>query len=76
MSLGGISSEVQVSIMDTVYKRIRRTESCYFWMRDTIELRYRGLEAAYRVSRERDMALQRAASRPSRSGLVDMVDYL
>jgi hypothetical protein len=62
MSLCGIRSEVQVSIMDPVYKRIRLTESCYFWMKDTIELRYRGLEAAQRASRERA-----TSSRPGRS---------
>ncbi|KAN0073471.1 hypothetical protein V8E54_008691 [Elaphomyces granulatus] len=65
MSLCGIRPEVQVSIMDPVFKRIRLTESCYFWMKDTIELRYRGLEAAQRASRERAMFLQRAASRPN-----------
>jgi hypothetical protein len=68
MSVCGIRPEVQVSIMDPVYKKIRLTESCCFWMKDTIELRYRSLEAVQRASRERAMALQRAASRPGRSG--------
>jgi hypothetical protein len=67
MRVCGIRPEVQASIMDPVYKEIRLTESCCFWMKDTIELRYRGLEAVQRASRERAMALQRAASRPGRS---------
>jgi hypothetical protein len=67
MNLCGINLEVQTAIMDPIYKRIRLTESCYFWVKDTIELRYRGLEAIQRASRERTMAIERAASRPSHS---------
>jgi hypothetical protein len=67
MNLCGINLEVQTNIMDPIYKRIRLTESCYFWVKDTIKLRYRGLEAIQRASRERTMATTRAASRPGHS---------
>jgi hypothetical protein len=67
MNLCGINLEVQTAIMDPIYKRIRLTESCYFWVKDTIELRYRGLEAIQRASRERTMATTRAESRPGHS---------
>jgi hypothetical protein len=67
MNLCGIKHETQASIMDPIYKRIRQTESCFFWMKDTIERRYRSLEAVQTASRERAMALQRAASRAGRS---------
>ena len=67
MNLGGINLEVQTAIMDPIYKRIRLTESCYFWVKDTIKLRYRGLEAIQTASRERAMAMARAASRPGYS---------
>jgi len=63
MDLCGINLEVQTAIMDPIYKRIRLTESCYFWIKDTIELRYRGLEAIQRASRERTMATTRVTSR-------------
>jgi hypothetical protein len=68
LSICGINAETRASIMDPLYKRIRLTESCCFWVKDTIELRYRGLEAVQEASRERAMALQRASSRPSQSG--------
>lgn len=65
MDLCGIKPEVQTAIMDPIYKRIRLTESCYFWVKDTIELRYRGLESIQRASRERTMARTRSQIRPS-----------
>lgn len=67
MELCGINLESQTALMDPIYKRIRLTESCYFWMRDTIEMRYRGLEAIQRASRERAMATNRANTRPGHS---------
>jgi hypothetical protein len=70
MSICGINAETQASLMDPLYKTIRLTESCCFWIKDTIELRYRGLEAVQKASRERAMALQRAASRPGQSGSI------
>lgn len=67
MVSSGVSTELQDAIMDPIFRRIRLTESSVFWVRDTIAMRYRGLEEIQRASREREMALQRAATRPSSS---------
>jgi hypothetical protein len=58
MNFCGIRPEVQVSIMNPIYKTVRLTESCCFWMKDTIELRYRGLEAIQEASHERTKDLE------------------
>lgn len=68
MGLCGIKSEVQNDIMDPIYKQLRLTESCLFWIKDTIQMRYRGLEAIQRASRERAMVATRATSRAGHSG--------
>jgi hypothetical protein len=60
MDICGIEPVIQALIMDPMYKTIRLTESCCFWMKDTIELRYRGLEAIEEDSRNRAKALERA----------------
>ena len=56
----GIASSTQNAIMDRVYKRIRLTQSCVDWTRDTMQLRYDGLKAIQRTSQERAMAISRA----------------
>jgi hypothetical protein len=69
MDICGIKPELQASIMNPIYKRIRLTESCYFWMKDTMKLRYRGLEAIQKASGERAKALDRQRGpRSRRSG--------
>jgi hypothetical protein len=68
MNARGIATELQDAIMDPVFKTLRLTESCIFWILDTLEMRYRGLIAIQEASIERERALQRARSRPSRSG--------
>lgn len=50
--------------MDPKFQHIRLTETCKFWVQDTIQLRHRGLRAIQEASRRRDMASQREASRP------------
>ncbi|KAJ6181206.1 hypothetical protein N7519_011667 [Penicillium mononematosum] len=62
MNLYGINCEFQEAIMDPKFRHIRLTESCKYWVQDTIKLRYRGLEAAQTASRERCMASRRKAS--------------
>jgi hypothetical protein len=64
----GMSTSAQVAIMDREFKLIRMSESCVYWVKDTIEMRYAGLQEIQRASRERDMQFQRAASRPSGGG--------
>ncbi|KAL8313232.1 hypothetical protein RB593_007429 [Gaeumannomyces tritici] len=64
----GISSSVQDAIMDPSFKRIRLTNSCVFWVEDTIQMRFAGLEDIRQASRDRERALLRAASRPGGRG--------
>ncbi|KAK0715474.1 hypothetical protein B0H67DRAFT_537883 [Lasiosphaeris hirsuta] len=63
----GISRSTQNAIMDPVYRRVRLTRSCLFWIEDTMETRYRTLQSMQRASRGREMALERARSQPSGS---------
>ncbi|KAK3364302.1 hypothetical protein B0T25DRAFT_442534 [Lasiosphaeria hispida] len=63
----GIASETQAALMDPHFAYLRRSQSCSYWVRDTIEMRYAGLEDIQRASRDREMALQRAAMRPGGS---------
>ncbi|OQD98083.1 hypothetical protein PENSOL_c010G06911 [Penicillium solitum] len=60
----GMSTELTHAIMDTKFRHIRLTQSCKFWVQDTLKLRYRGLEEVQEASRERERATQREASRP------------
>ncbi|KAH8812206.1 hypothetical protein F5884DRAFT_843557 [Xylogone sp. PMI_703] len=66
----GISAELQQAIMDPVFRTIRLTESCVFWIRDTMKMRYKGLEAARESSRKCAMDAQRADLRPRVSYFV------
>ncbi|KND87497.1 hypothetical protein TOPH_07846 [Tolypocladium ophioglossoides CBS 100239] len=61
----GIAVNVQDAIMDPHFKYLRLSESCLFWAKDTIEMRYAGLKDIQRLSCQREMELRRAASRPS-----------
>ncbi|KAL7807273.1 hypothetical protein V8C26DRAFT_423902 [Trichoderma gracile] len=63
----GINSITQTALMDPAYRQIRLTRSCLYWIRDTIELRYRALKEVQEASRERDQEIQRAALRPGGS---------
>lgn len=47
MNAWGISKEMQEAIMDPAFECIRDTNSCIYWVENTIDMRYRGLE--YRV---------------------------
>lgn len=59
LSTCGIDVTVQVAIMDPVFKDLRLSNSCLYWARDTIEMRYAGLEEIQRTSRERDTQMRR-----------------
>ncbi|KAJ9268253.1 hypothetical protein DTO212C5_5700 [Paecilomyces variotii] len=60
----GIAVDVQDAIMDPRFKYLRLSESCLYWINDTVKMRYAGLEDIQRSSREREMQLRRAATRP------------
>ena len=64
LDMCGISIDVQDAIMDPHFKYPRLSQSCLYWAKDTIEMRYAGLEDIQRASREREMELRQAASRP------------
>jgi hypothetical protein len=59
----GIDVSVQDAIMDPHFEYLRLSESCLYWVKDTIEMRYAGLKDIQRSSREREMKLRLAASR-------------
>ncbi|KAF5970493.1 hypothetical protein FBULB1_9690 [Fusarium bulbicola] len=69
----GIATELQQSIMDPRFKDMRLTGTCIGWLRNTMEIRYQGLEEVQRASAEREKALglQGTSTRPQRpSGLA------
>ncbi|KAM0275913.1 hypothetical protein ACHAQH_007300 [Verticillium albo-atrum] len=63
----GMATDVQTAIMDPFFKDIRLTQSCAFWAKDTVEMRYAGLKDIQRASREREWSLQRQFGRPGSS---------
>ncbi|KAG5743435.1 hypothetical protein H9Q72_007937 [Fusarium xylarioides] len=56
MEQHGIATELQHAIMDPHFKDIRLSGTCIGWVRDTIEMRYEGLEDIKRASAERERA--------------------
>ncbi|KAK4214895.1 hypothetical protein QBC37DRAFT_282704, partial [Rhypophila decipiens] len=63
----GISADLQSRIMHPRFTYLRRTESYLYWIRDTFQMRYGGLELIQMTSHEREMQLIPAASRPGGS---------
>lgn len=59
----GIAVDVQNAIMDPRFKYLRLSQSCLYWVNDTVRMRYAGLEDIQRSSREREMQLRRIATR-------------
>ena len=59
----GIAVDVQNAIMDPRFKYLCLSQSCLYWVNDTIKMRYAGLEDIQRSSREREMQLRRIATR-------------
>ena len=62
MDMFGLSTETQQSILDPAFRYIRLGNSCVYWAKDTVEMRYYGLLGIQRTSREREQDLRRAAS--------------
>ena len=59
----GLDSDFIQGIMEPRFRELRLAESAFFWAKDTIEVRYRGLREIQAASRQRAMALQRLAGR-------------
>ncbi|KAK0708417.1 hypothetical protein B0H67DRAFT_603407 [Lasiosphaeris hirsuta] len=64
MDACGLSVDAQDAIMDPHFTYLRLSSSCLSWVRDTIEMRYAGLQDIQRTSRAREMELRRMVSRP------------
>ncbi|KAJ9193586.1 hypothetical protein DTO164E3_7842 [Paecilomyces variotii] len=60
----GVAVDVQNAIMDPRFKYLRLSQSCLYWVNDTVNMRYAGLEDIQRSSHEREMQLRRIATRP------------
>ncbi|KAI3316584.1 hypothetical protein HD806DRAFT_517201 [Xylariaceae sp. AK1471] len=63
----GVDIPTQDAIMDVHFHDIRHSQSCLYWAKDTVQMRYAGLEEIQRASLHRQMAMQRFMSRPSGS---------
>lgn len=63
MTSWGIDETTQDVIMNPIFKTIRLTNSCLYWIVDTLKMRYRGLGEIQEASRHRDMQRQRLATR-------------
>lgn len=59
----GIAVDVQNAIMDPRFKYLCLSQSCLYWVNDTVKMRYAGLEDIQRSSREREIQLRRIATR-------------
>ncbi|KAH0491137.1 hypothetical protein TgHK011_002579 [Trichoderma gracile] len=44
MSHCGLNRQTKMAIMDPIFNKIRRTQSCLDWVRNTIELRFKALQ--------------------------------
>ncbi|KAK7418208.1 hypothetical protein QQZ08_011361 [Neonectria magnoliae] len=60
----GINEALQAAIMTPRCKDVRLTESCKYWLLDTVVARYASLEQIQTASRERSRAAHRASTRP------------
>ncbi|GAB1311760.1 hypothetical protein MFIFM68171_01970 [Madurella fahalii] len=63
MDACGLATDIQDAIMDPHFTYLRLSNSCLHWVKDTIEMRYAGLQDIQRTSRAREMELRRMASR-------------
>ena len=65
----GIDAETQDAIMDPAFSYLREGGgSCLFWVRDTVEMRFVGLEEVGRTSRGRGEKLRREIATSIGSG--------
>ena len=66
----GFGEEMEVAFLDPSCKEIRLTESCKFWLIDTIRSRYACLQLIQAASRDRAREQARAASRPGEESMM------
>lgn len=67
----GLAVEAQSAIMDPRFRELRLTNTCSFWAKDMVEMRFAGLRDIQKASRVREMAIKRAAKRPGGSSSGD-----
>ncbi|KAG5978140.1 hypothetical protein E4U55_006350 [Claviceps digitariae] len=72
----GINDELQEAIMDPRFKDLRLSNSCFSWVRNTVEARFLGLREIQETSRERERARQRASQRPGGSQMEQTSDLM
>ncbi|KAK1829227.1 hypothetical protein QBC39DRAFT_357449 [Podospora conica] len=60
----GMSPDAQAAIMDDKFTELRLSQSCLFWIIDTVDRRYGGLKDIQRTSMTREMTIRREAGRP------------
>lgn len=60
----GLNSQTQDAILDPRFKYLRLSRSCAFWAKDTVEMRYAGLQDIQRASLERELALTSGSHQP------------
>ncbi len=53
----GIKPEIQEAITDSTFNSIRHSQSCAFWVKDTIKMRYAALEQIQKTSEQRNALL-------------------
>ena len=68
LTMCGMCESAHEAIMDPNFKHIRLTRSCVFWIKDTLAMRYAGLEDVRRASHHREMELVHAGASPGSSG--------
>ena len=59
----GISDEAQEAILDPHFEYLRLSDSCDFWVKDTVQMRFAALSDIQRTSVEREKALRRGSYR-------------
>lgn len=64
----GIAVDVQEAILDPDFEYICFSESCLYWVKDTFQMRYAGLECIRRTSREREKQLRQVANSGDNQG--------
>lgn len=63
MNRTGIDSHLQNLILTPCFKKFRLTQTCIFWVLDTLSAKYASLKDIHEASRERGFVLRRAAGR-------------
>lgn len=64
----GLNDDTITAILDAQFDNIRRTETCAFWAKDTLTMRYAGIEEMRRESNKRAEVVATAAAAGSARG--------